>query len=310
LSFGGLVVGKTGISPSLLNAKGLFKGTGAEIAALSTSTQVSLAYCTQTLSGFLQDHYYFRRVDNTWEVLNLSKHDHAQDDDDSGGLFSTMLYNNMHLYYRKQYSGFFGNEMVIDLANTGGPGVFSLFQDGSGATQLVTGNLATTYTNVRNGGRRHDWAKRSRFDIKCRVDTATQVVARAGTGMETLALGNDVNPKYGIEFCDSTGANWQIVSASGSTRSLFNTTLPGSTAGPLLYKLEHTPGVPGTGQVRLTLGLSSTPFFVKTSDPPPATGGSDPVRTVDVGIKTQDTNIKKFIVWFMGFEGLLAPNDV
>lgn len=302
-----LITNKTGLSPALLNALGIFQGTGADIAALGVGSNVKVAYCSASSSGFLADHIYFRRLDNTWQVLNLTKHDHAQDDDDSGGLYKNIRYNNRHLYYSIELQGTFDQQVYQELSSN------ALIYPGDGAHVTVqTGSTATNYANIKTGGRRHNWDYPSRFDIKCRTGSGSQLVARAGCHMESLIGGNDVISKYGIEFCDSTGSNWQIVSASGTVRSIQTTTYPGFTSNSIIYSLEHTPGGVGVGQVKLTTGLNPSPFVVKTSDPPHSMGGADYLQaqnTVSAGIKTNDGNNKQFFIFGIWFEGVPDSND-
>ena len=304
-----LITGKTGLSPSLLNQIGLFVGTGSDIAGLGTGSNVKLAYCTTSGSGFIAEHYYFRKQDNSWQVLNLTKHYHDQDDDDSGGLYSQIRYNNRHQYYAVELQGSFTGQVFQEISGSGGASVNVPSGD---YVTLSTGTTVTNYANIKTGGRRHEWDLPSRFDIKCRTNASTQLVARAGVNMESLIGGNDVISKYGMEFCDSTGANWQVVSASGSVRSIQASSAVGATGTAIMYRLEHTPGGAGVGQVKFTVGFGASPFTVKTSDPPHSAGGADysqPANTVTAGIKTSDTNNKEFYIWGMWFEGIPASID-
>ena len=297
-----LITAKMGISPSVLNKGFIFVDTGENIAALGPTAGPVVAVCTVSGSTFLADHVYFRKVGGTWQVLNLSKHDHGEDDDDSGGLYSNILYANSNLYYQIRYGGPFYPMMYNQVQ---GSGASVGLDEAVGITLLKTGAIATSNANSKTGWMGHDWGRPSRFDIKLRVDSSTQVIARAGVNVEALGEGNSTGSKYGIEFCDSTGPNWQIASADSTTRSLLGTTAPGSTAGEQNYRLEHIPGAAGVGAVKLTVGLTGTsPFWMKTSNPPQASGNSDPTKTVSFGIKTQDTNVKNMQVYGFCFIGI------
>ena len=299
-----LVAGKTGLSPSLLNKGFIFEGTGAEIAALGSSTGVQVARCTISGSGFAADEVYFRKVDGTWLPLNQIRHTHDQNDDDSGGLFSNILYANTNNVYRQEQWGWFGNVMLNEFTGSGA-GIFADITTGS--TKLSTANIATSYVNMKKSGRKHDWASPSRVDYRLRVDSSTQIITRAGVCSDSLSGSNTSTAQYGIEFCDSTGINWQICSASGSVRSIMGTTAPGSTSAAQYYRIEHFPG--SGGSIKLTTGMSTSPFWVKTSDPPPATGASrGDSNTLSMGVKTSDTTVKNLYVW--GFTFVSTPSFI
>jgi hypothetical protein len=302
-----IIASKTGISPSILNAGFVFAGTGAEIAALGSTAGPQIARCTASGSGFTADRVYFRLVGGTWNVLNQAKHTHDQADDDSGGLLSDILYANTNNVYRQEKWGWFGNVMLNEYTGTGA-GCFADLATGS--TKLSTGTENTSYANSRTGGRRHDWAQFSRVDLRIRADSGTNVIARAGVNMDTLSGSNTSAACYGIEFCTSTGVNWQLVSSDGTTRSITGSTAPGTTAAAQYYKIEHIPGAPGTGAVKLTTGMSASPFWTKTTNPPPASGGSDAAKTVSMGIKTTDTTQKNLYVWGFCFTSVPAFIDV
>lgn len=299
-----LITGKTGYSPAVANRGFVFEGTGADIAALGTSTGVQIARCTVSGSGFTADKVYFRKVDGTWEVLNMTQHTHDQNDQDSGGLLSDILYANTNLVYTQQKWGWIGNTMFNEFAGTGA-GVFSDIATGS--TKLATGAVNTSYVNMITSGRKHDWASPSRLDIRFRVDSSTSIIARAGVCVDSLSGSNSSAVQYGIEGCDSSGVNIQLVSSDGTTRSVQGTTAPLSTTAAQYYRIEHIPGSPSS--VKLTTGMSTSPFWIKTTNPIPATGASrGNVNTVSMGVKTQDTTVKNMYVW--GFTFVSVPSFI
>jgi hypothetical protein len=296
-----VISGKTALSPSVGNEGFVLKATGDEIAALGSTAGVQVARCTLSGSGFIQDHVYYRKVDGTWAALNQIIHTHDQDDDDSGGIYYKILLANQTAYYSIRYGGPFFNVMYNQ---TSGTGNFIGLDQALGVTKLSTGAVATASANTKTGWMPHDWGQSSKFWIKFRVDSASQVIARAGVNVEAMGDSNNAGAKYGIEGCDSTGTSFQLVSASNTTRSLLGTTLPLSETQEKNYRLEHIPGGPGTGAIKLTRDLYTTsPFWVKTTDPPPASGVSDQTKTVSMGIKTQDTNIKTMYIHGFAFDG-------
>lgn len=298
-----LVVEKSGLSPNFLNPRLVYTGTGDQIKALGTvnTPKVMLATATSADATVGQDKVYFRKVDNTLQVLNLTKHYHDTDLDDSGGLLQESLYRNLAQTINIQQWGAMLLASHINIVGTNAA-VTADFDNGSipgGHIDVHTGEFANNVANVRTGGVSHDWSKKSKMNIVCQVAGSVNIVCRAGINAEPLTQVNDVAKKAGMEFCDSTGVNWNIFSSNG-VRSLLTTTFPGATT-KQGYQIIHTPAT----NTRLQAGASS--FTVKSSDCP-GTGAGDSARTIGCGLKTADATTKDLYVWGMTFAA--TPLDI
>lgn len=298
-----LVVEKSGLSPNFLNPRLVYTGTGNEIQALGTINSPKLMIATAiSANGQLnQDKVYFRKVDGTLQVLNLVKHYHDSDTDDSGGLLEEIYYRNVAQTINIQNWGAMLMASQIDTVGVNAS-VFSDFNNPQwtgGKVALSTGEYANNVANIRTGGISHDWGRKSKMNIVCQIAGNVNLVVRAGINAEPMTQVNDTYKKVGMEFCDSTGVNWNVFSSNG-VRSLLTTTFPGSSI-KQGYQIAHNP----SQNTRLQSGASS--FVSKTTDCP-GTGPSDNSRLIGCGIKTADNSSKVMYVWGMTFVGW--PQDM
>lgn len=298
-----LVTERSGLSPNFLNPRLLYTATGDQILALGVSNTPKLMLATANSTNGLVgiDKVYFRKNDNTLQVLNLVKHYHDTDTDDAGGLQQEQLYRNLAQTIQIQQWGamLLASHINIVGTNSAVTADFDNATVAGGKVNLNTGEFANNLANIRTGGVSHDWSKKSKMNIVCQVSGSVNLVVRAGICAEPLISVNDVNKKVGMEFCDSTGVNWNIFSSNG-VRSLLSTTYPGSTT-KQGYQIAHTPAT----NTRLQTGASS--FVTKSSDCP-GTGASDNGRLIGCGIKTAEPVTKNLYVWGMTFAG--SPIDL
>ena len=77
-------------SPFRLDAKGVFWGTGAQILAIPTTSEVKVAVCTESGSGFIINTMYVRTADKTQWLSVFGKHLHDLDTDAAGGKLSAI----------------------------------------------------------------------------------------------------------------------------------------------------------------------------------------------------------------------------
>jgi hypothetical protein len=298
-----LVTERSGLSPTFLNPRLVYTATGDQILALGVSNtpKLMLANANSTNGVIGIDKVYFRKNDNTLQVLNLVKHYHDADTDDAGGLLQESLYRNVATTINIQQWGAMLLASHVNIVGTNAK-VSGDFDNGTvvgGKVAITTGEFANNVANIRTGGVSHDWSKKSKFNIVCQVAGSTNLVVRAGINAEPMTAVNDAGKKAGMEFCDSTGPYWNIFSSNG-VRSILASTFTGATT-KQGYQIVHTPAT----NTRLQAGASS--YLIKSNDCP-GTGASDNARLIGCGIKTTDTVTKTLYVWGMTFVG--TPIDL
>src|SRR3954467_6699652 len=86
-AIGKFITPETPFSPSIINSRMVFQGTGQEIVTLSPTYPGLLAFCTEDyLTIFRKNRLYARNAENTnWMEQTAVRHLHNTDSDSSGG---------------------------------------------------------------------------------------------------------------------------------------------------------------------------------------------------------------------------------
>jgi hypothetical protein len=124
----------------------------------------------------------------------------------------------------------------------------------------------------------------------------TSNIARAGVDMENLGAANDNNKKMGIEGCASTGTNWRIVSADGSSRTQIDASVALVQAQADSYAIENSPGV--AAKFSYNGGT-----YVDKTNTLPGSGAVTKSNVLMAGVQTSNTTAKTLYVWGVYFTG-------
>lgn len=304
-SIGNAWVGEDNISAARMNAKTVWIGTGTQLAALSPTFAGQIAVSTTTASGFTGDTAYFRNAANdTWLFLSMSKHTHSTDTHLSGGLYTDIRYANFLDAYTLDYKNAKKEDFHSILGGSGT--VTNDVSSSSGKVIIDTGIVANDYAQIVDYGVKFGFGRKSRFAVKMGLNGETNLITRIGIAGEDINGANTTTRKYGIEGCDSTGINWVMFSANGTTRSGTVTTNTGLNSGfdttGQNYRLDHTPNVDIKFYANGTnCGANCTISAAGGFIPNDGDTGSDYV--LRLGVKTTNTTGKKIALWGCQLEG-------
>lgn len=264
-------------SAAKLNVSTVVFGSGAYLATLNKQLHKILV-CTSTGSGFTLDHVYLCSFDGT-QALDLSDvNEHSHTDSSTGGAFENVLWNNTDT----MDSGLFGlTNLTADSTgmyrqSVSGTGAHTTQTDGTTAERYIqadTGGTVSSTTSIHTPINLNvKFTKKSAFEFKHKINTATSLALKAGYGMENLSASDDNNRKYGAEICTTVNSNWFAASANGTTRSSSDTghAMTTNKRNVACYLDETVP--------EIILYVEGESGFTKTSNIPTSQSDNQPSR--------------------------------
>jgi hypothetical protein len=247
------------------NGMDVISGTGSDLATLD-KTKHRAVFCTADGGGLLRDHYYLvnAAADAFIDISSTAAHTHSATSDggslvniysanplfaDTGALF---MHNIDVAKWVKT------NTTTGDTTNDtdGTTGELSMKQS-SGATSGAS-------TTIAMKGLKLDFSKRSTFQFKARIGTATSIALHSGVNADDVTAVDSSTAKYDAEVCTVTNNNWNLRSGSGTDKTSSDTGIAIST-NRVAIRLEHYPDI---GVPEVDLKIDANTIFQKTSDIP------------------------------------------
>jgi hypothetical protein len=252
-------------SVSKLNLMTVPFGPGTDIAALN-KTLYKLVVCTLDGGGLLKDHVYCANAAaDAWiDITVTAGHTHSGTND-GGGLLDIFSGNPL---FADTGSDFMHNidkaRWVETLAATG-----TTANDNDGTTGELSFKLSTGVTSgaaatLAMKGLKLDFSKRSSFQFKARIGTASSLALHSGVNADDVTAVDSNTAKYDAEVCTVTNNNWNIRTASGSNKTSSDTGIAIS-ANRVAVRLEHHPEF-GTPEVDAYIDANTV--FQKTGNVP------------------------------------------
>lgn len=202
------------ISPWRIDAKSVFWGTGAQILAIPSTSEIRLAICTATGSGFIINTAYLRSADKTQWIPIFAKHLHDADTDAAGGKLAGIYKANQGKVKKmilSKTTDFRGNDKS---ASSPVPAAVNL--NNTFYTDLSTSTTDETYNNVfTSDGLKADLTKPISFSYKAQYSHAAEIVGRVGMNVENAQTSVAFANKMWNEFCDAHGT--KIMGGSGNS---------------------------------------------------------------------------------------------
>jgi hypothetical protein len=295
-------------SQSRFSAKTIFVGTGADIADITTQSNIPAVLCVEDGSGFLANNFYVRHWDITtsqwtgWDNVKW-KHTHKDNIDADGGGYYEMdaAVADSYIGINEPYCitlQFFGGASA-----SGGAAVQDAEANNSCFLRLRTGTTSNNYAYVQKGGTRLSFAAKIEWHIKMEVDGGnSQILWRCGPGMEKPQDNSEaVEKKIGLEGCTGDGINIQITNCDGATRLKTPTTVNMDLGQARGFKLAYTPST----NMIYNDSLSNT---ITVTSNIPSSGYILDDRLVRYGIKTTNATEKLLYIWSHALLG--KRNDV
>ena len=254
-------------SASKLNGMMVLSGDGDDLELLD-KTLFRIVFCTANSTGdsLLQDHLYV--VDTAAEafvdVTSIASHTHSSSTQ-GGALIDIFTANPL---FQDTGAYFMFNidkaRWIESLTSTG-----STANDTDGSTgelsfKLSTGATSGSGSTLYLEGFKLDFSKRSQFQFKARIGTATSLALHSGINADLVTVADTNTIKYNAEVCTATNNNWFLRTASGSNKSSSDSGIAIS-ANRVGIRLEHYPDI---GTPRVDMYIDANAVFQKTSDIP------------------------------------------
>lgn len=248
MSLGGLY-GLEQLSQGRLNKKGIFVGTGAEIAAVPLNSPAKTFICEETGSGYIADEAYFTKADESGRVSFRRKHTHDADTDEAGGdiyeIDIATLPDRIYINRNTRIEDF----LATDQASSGGGGGIALSRGDNAilnsrmVTRLRTTTTTNNWTQLADGGKQLSMNSRVEWHITFQISHQSAILWRAGVGMEAVSAStNTSEAKFGMEGCDSDGVNIRLICCAGAGSRTNTNSEIAMDVGMRGYKMVYTPG--------------------------------------------------------------------
>jgi hypothetical protein len=252
-------------STSKMNGMEVISGPGDDLELLD-KTQFRLVFCTEDGGSLLKDHTY--AVDTAAEafidisVTGVHGHSGANDGGSLIDIFSANpLFQDTGAYFMHNIDK---ARWVETVTSTGATANDTDGSTGELSFKLSTGATSGAAATLAMKGLKLDFAKRSSFQFKARIGTATSIALHSGVNADDVTAVDTNTAKYDAEVCTVTNSNWNLRTASGSNKTSSDTGIAIS-ANRVAIRLEHYPtlGVP-----EVDMYLDANTVFQKTSDIP------------------------------------------
>lgn len=257
-------------SSSKMNRMTVISGTGNELELLPKD-QFRIVFCTEDGGSLLKDHTY--AIDTAAEefidISATGSHTHSGTND--GGGVSDIFRSNP-TYYDLGLTRTTDLKKASWLETAGGSGTAEDTIDGTTGERSIrlrtNTNSGDGYT-IQYPHLQIDFSKRSLFQFKARIETATSLALHSGVNCDSVTAVDSNTVKYDAEVCTVTNANWNLRTASGSNKTSSDTGTA-ITTNRVAIRIEHYPDL---GIPEVDMYIDAGTVFQKTSDIP-ITGAS------------------------------------
>lgn len=202
------------ISPWRIDAKSVFWGTGAQILAIPASSEIRVAICTFTGSGFIINTMYIRSADKTQWIPVFDKHLHDADTSAAGGKLAAIYKANqgkVRKFHRHRTADYRGNSK-----HASSPAPLQTESNSTFYTDISTSTTDESYNNIYDSdGLKADLTKPISMSVKAQFSHAAEIVGRIGTNIEHAQNSVAFDNKIWWEFCDAHGT--KVMGGSGNS---------------------------------------------------------------------------------------------
>lgn len=195
------------LSPSRMDSKTLFWGTGQQIADLPSASEYRFALCISTEAGFVENTFYGRTADKSAWFPIFNKHKHEQDTPAAGGKLSDILMANQKT--TRKFS--FYDARQIRGTSTGGssPAIGNVNLNQTSYIDCSTSTTSSAYSNFwLNEGLRIDLSKKFSFSFKIQLSHNSNLVFRLGPGAFQAQTAVSPSNMVWVEGCNASGVNF------------------------------------------------------------------------------------------------------
>lgn len=215
----------TPVNVGKANATSVIGGPSAYLTGTIQKFHGMVVVSYDTANNLVKWHLYAWDQDAlTYVDLSNSTHTHSSTSGDGGEFFEILVSNENAFWFndltplKAHWQGqvFSGTGAAIADDTTAEPSI-----------KLSTGTTTTGYATIFQGGIQFNFDFRCRWSGQWKLSAITNILFRWGLGTEDPNAATNNNVKIGIEWCDSQAQpNYYTLSASGSSRSLVDSTVP------------------------------------------------------------------------------------
>lgn len=154
---------------------------------------------------------------------------------------------------------------------------------GERSIKLLTGATSGASATISYPHLKLDFSKRSFFETKLRIETATSIALHSGIGADDVTAADSNTRKYNVEVCTATNSNYWLRTANGTNNSASDTGVAISTNRVAIF-IDHKPTL-GTPEV--TIYIDGTSFQKTTYIP--TSGATADVNLIKHSVKNSTT---------------------
>ena len=281
-------------------------GSGTDLSGLD-KTKHKLVVCTVDGGGLLKDHVYCANaIGDAWiDITTTASHTHSGSSD-GGGILDIFSGNPLFADTGSDFMHNIDKARWVEVVTSTG----STANDNDGTTgelsfKLSSGATSGAAATLAMKGLKLDFAKRSSFQFKARIGTATSLALHSGVNADDVTAADTNTAKYDAEVCTATNANWNIRTASGSNKTSSDTGIA-ITANRVAIRLEHHPEL-GTPEVDAYIDANTV--FQKTGNVP-VTGTTAVANLMKHSLKNSTAADRTYFVYANRIRYFISDNWV
>jgi hypothetical protein len=284
---------QTPFSYSKANGMTVISGTGTDLETLDKA-QFRIVFCTADGGSLLKDHTYAVDTDSETfiDISTTGSHNHGGPSD--GGSVIDIFSGNPTFADTGSY--FMHNidkaRWVETVTSTGSTANDNDGTSGELSLKLLTGATSGASATLAVKGLKLNFAKRSSFQFKARIETTTSIALHSGVNADDVTAVDSSTAKYDAEVCTVTNNNWNLRSASGSNKTSSDTGIAIS-VNRVGIRLEHYPDI---GVPEVDMYLDANTVFQKTSDVP-ITGTTAVANLMKHSLKNSAASARNYFVY-------------
>ena len=256
---------QTTFSASKANGMTVISGSGTDLETLD-KTQFRIVFCTADGGSLLKDHTYAVDTDSESFIDISTTGIHTHNGSSGGGALIDLFSSNPTFV---DTGGLFMYNIdkakwVETLTSTGTTTNYTDGTTGELSYKLLTGATSGASATLAMKGLSLNFAKRSSFQFKARIETTTSIALHSGVNADDVTAVDSSTAKYNAEVCTVTNNNWNLRSASGSNKTSSDTGVS-ITVNRVGIRLEHYPDI---AVPEVDMYIDANTVFQKTSDVP------------------------------------------
>src|SRR6188474_3086279 len=211
----------TPASQTKKNLTSVISGTGAYLASLD-KTKHKVLVCTDSGSGFIEDHAYLCTADglSVIDISDVGLHYHSPGTTDGGDLIDVYSVNwTVTDLFLSRVTDLQKANWIQTVTSTGTIEDATDGTTGERSIRLRPNGTSGSGSTISYPHLSLDFSKRSFYETKVRIETASSLAFHTGVNCDDVTAADSNTIKYNAEVCTTTNNNWFLRSADGSNKT-------------------------------------------------------------------------------------------